>query len=152
MQVVKYIFILLLSLAGCMEKTEVNEKSVSTEYAKQDGFEIIAFSKKVPISLQYKEYDENNKTLSYLIPKGGIESIKKALQNLKNSDNTSNFFIDLQVNNINKTKQDICVGYHYSKSTYRYCYSVSKNIVTPKYLEYHSLFKDKKINYKAILH
>jgi hypothetical protein len=144
MQIVKYIFIWFL-LIGCTEETKMNEKTVNTEYAKKDGFEIIAFEKDKPKSIRYQEYDKKDKQMTYLVPDNKLESIESIL---RKNQNSSDFFVKLYTENINKEQQEICLEYHYSKSTYKYCYTVIGNKVVPKYSEYHDLFKNKKINYK----
>lgn len=145
MQIKIYIFILFL-LVGCTEEMKMDEKTVNIEYAKQDGFEIIAFRGDNPSSMKYKEYSESDKQmLTYLVPHTKIESIEKIL---RDNEKSSNFFVKLYIKNMNKTKQKVCLEYHYSKSTYVYCYEVIENKVIPKYSEYHDLFKNKKVIYK----
>jgi len=66
---------------------------------KKDGFEIVAFNKDKPISIKYKDYDDENKQkLTYIVPNDKIEHIENALKNHKS---LSDFFVKLDVENIN---------------------------------------------------
>ena len=124
----------------------MNERIVGIEYAKQDGFEFIALDKGKPISKRYQDYDEQNKQgFTYRIPYDRIEQIEKLLEE---SESSSDFFVKLHIENIDKSKQKICLEYHYSKSTYKYCYEVNGSRIIPKYSEYHGLSKDEKVKYK----
>lgn len=143
MQIVKYIFIISLFI-GCTGEKKMNEKTVNIDYAKKDGFEMVAFKKGNPISLKYRTYIKNNPQLTYLVEKEKIKSIEKTLSE---NENTSSVFVKLSVKNIDRNNQNICLSYHYSKSTYTYCYSVLDTNVIPTYSEYQDLYKHEKINY-----
>jgi len=123
----------------------MNEKIVNIEYAKKDGFEIVAFQNNKPIPIKFKEYDRKHKNLTYLISTNQVSYIENFL---KEKEDLSDLFVKLDIKNINDGRQEICVGYHYSKSTYKYCYDVvEKNKIIPKYSEYHDLVKNEKTIY-----
>jgi len=60
---------------------------------------------------------------------------------------SAKFFVEADIKIVNDLEQDICIEYHYTKSTYTYCYLATKNGIIHKYSAYKDFSRNEKINY-----
>ena len=141
---ISYLFITIIFMS-CSSKME--EKTVNMNEAEKDGFEIIILNNKNKIyTIRYGDIDKSySSKIQYLIPKMMINNLSKEIENSKSN---LNYFIHTDVKIINKDKQEICLEYHYSKSTYIYCYQATTNSVIPKYSKYHDFSRNEKVYYE----
>ena len=138
----KIILIVLLIFTACSNKP--TQKVVPIDEAKKDGFEVIIFKEDNFKIINYSEIQKNT-SYNYLIP---LDRIKTLSKNIEKENNLTRYFITTEVTQLSNTKQNICIKFHYSKSTYGYCYEATSKSITPLNSSYHDFSENKLTIYK----
>jgi len=145
------ILCVFLFLIGCNKRLET--RNVPATEAHQDGFEVVVLENGDCSKAQSLRLGEAEKSLAdhpentFLIPSDKIDSVKEALDYaLAQGKNRSEPFTVINVSQKNAV-QIIDLSFHYSKSTYHYCYEAHGKTVTPLWSSYQDLASYKKTIY-----
>jgi len=95
--------------------------------------------------IEYSKIQKENKILNFLIP---FNKIKKLSKSIEQDNNITHCFVSTKVTQLSDKKQNICISFHYSKSTYGYCYDATDKSVIPRNSSYHDFSKNKITIYK----
>lgn len=142
----KVVFLIcLIFLEGCSDRTNIVKSKIKA--AENDGFEVIAIFNNTNVkSVRYKNIRKiSDSDVSFLLPIDRLDMLSKSI---KNTNKHKKIFVELDVKAVSEKKQDICLEYHYTKSTYVYCYVVSGQSITPKYSEYRDMTRTDKTIYE----
>ena len=147
MRIFKYlIFFLVILLGGCFEE---KQKTVSIEQAYKDGFEVIVVDNNDIASLHLEKAEQQIKqsqSAVFFIPSDKIGYIRSKLEKKVNS--SGDFYVTVKTK-MSGDKQVVNVSFHYSSSTYSYCYEVVDNkSVKPLWSGFRDLVKSKKTVYR----
>ena len=134
---------------GC--RKDIN-KTLPVKSAYNDGFEVIVIkSSNISTANSYKlsEAEQlvfNNPSNTFNIPISKIKEIQKAIETKNKQSKTSNYpFVRISLND---SGDIIDLSFHYSKSTFHYCYKISKNKIIPLWSSFSDLAKSTKTIYK----
>ena len=105
------------------------EKIVPISEAKKDGFEVIILQDNKFKMIRYNEIQKESNLSSYLIPLNKIKTLSK---NIEKDNNITQCFVTSKIDILSNKSQHICIEFHYSKSTYEYCYKVTEKKIIPK--------------------
>jgi hypothetical protein len=127
-----------LSMIGAAKLTE---QRAPVETAHQDGFEIVMVGVGTrgmdgASSMHLAEADSlmsTDTTWGLRLDAGHVASVARALElKARNSDATAAYpFVSLDIKEGTADRQTIDLSYHYSKSTYHYCYEVHGRTYRP---------------------
>jgi len=129
----KIILLVPLIFVACSNKP--TQKMVSIDEAKKDGFEIVIFKENKFTIMKYSKIQKENKILNFLIPSNKINKLSKSI---KQDNNITHCFVSTKVTQLSDKKQNICIEFHYSKSTYGYCYEATHKKIIPRNSSYHN--------------
>ena len=150
----KILFITIFSVCFACSKSVESHKPVV--YAYEDGFELID-SKKDESNREYfcsvklNEADSLrniNQITRYLISKNELRQIKKDLEKQQSINGRSYPIITIEIKEESSDVQNIDLSFHYSKSTYHYCYEVNGLNYKPKWSSFRTFGRNEKTYYE----
>ena len=139
----KIILALSFIFIACSDKPI--ENVVSINEAKKDGFEVIVVKGTKFKTISYGKI-QKDKLHNYLIP---LDKIKKLSKDIESDNKLTRCFVKTKVRQLSDSKQNICVEFHYSKSTYGYCYEVTAKSIRPLNSSYRDFSENKMTIYKG---
>lgn len=142
---------IFVSIFGCGKRIETISPA-KTAYT--DGFEVVVIKNgEVDKADSFKLSEAEALIASdskhiLAIPVEKIESIQKAIEKANKSNPKSSYpFVNIQITK-EKGFETVILSFHYSKSTFTYCYKVEKQKIVPLWSSFRDLKKNKKTIYK----
>jgi len=144
------VIICVIAIASCSVKEEL--AVVSSQEVYNDGFEVLLIDNDTMDSFHLKDAEETVKKTSsatFLLPQDTIGTLEKKLEiQVKDTPESRYPFVSIDLEVIENKKQIIDVSFHYSKSTYHYCYEALPKEIKPLWSSYSDLARNKKTIYK----
>ena len=142
---------IFIFICGCGRP---NETTSPIESAYNDGFEVIVIQNgNVAEAKNFKLAEaevliSRNSTHTLIIPTESLKNLQKIIEKTnKESLNSSYPFVQINLTKENSS-QTIDLSFHYSKSTFHYCYKTENKKIIPLWSSYRDLNKNKKTIYK----
>lgn len=149
--VISTLILIFIFICGCGRPTETTSP---IESAYDDGFEVIVIQNgNVAEAKNFKLAEaetliSRNSTHTLIIPTESLKNLNKIIENAnKEARNGSYPFVQINLTKDNSS-ETIDLSFHYSKSTFHYCYKTENRKIIPFWSSYRDLNKNMKTIYK----
>ena len=140
--------LVVLSGAACGPRETVRRVEASEAY--RDGFEVVVIplgtepsaARSVELEEAYELVESG--AASFPIPPGAAAEVAGALQGVGQG---GDFRVDVEVEEAGLDRQRVTTSFHYGMRTYRYCYEVAGETVTPVWSRYADLKRATRTEY-----